>query len=293
MRGYAAGLTEHEVRVAPIPAWVDHERLLGPTDTGQAWHIVTLADGAREARARLSSEVAADLQARLRGLGLDGRALMCSIDPPLRRPLVRGARTEDARRRRATTPGFERAGVRLDDEGRWSLTPERLALRIARTAAHAPIVDAGCGLGGNAIAFARAGSRVVAIEADANRLELARHNAKIYQVDDRIDFIRGDAVTLAREHAERDAILFIDPPWGRDWERSRCGLAQLPLLSALLPIASQYAALWAKLPPSFATAELPEATCEAWFGEAEGDHRRVKFVLAKLAKIESIRAMQK
>jgi hypothetical protein len=277
-------VAEHEVRVAPIPAWIDHERLLGPTDAGQPWHVVALEAGACEARARLSSEAAADLGARLRGLGLDGRALLCSIDPPLRRPLVRRARTEDARRRRATTPGFERAGVRLDDEGRWSLTPEQLALRLARTAARTPIVDAGCGAGGNAIAFARAGSRVVAIEADAGRLALARHNAKIYQVDDRIHFIHGDALTVAREHAERDAILFIDPPWGRDWERERCGLAQLPLLAALLPIASEFAALWAKVPPSFATAELPEATPEAWFGEAEGDRRRIKFVLLRLAE---------
>lgn len=275
-------MAEHEVRVAPIPAWVDHLRLLGPTDTGQPWHTVTLDDGAIEARGRLSSEATADLGARLRGIGLAGHALMCSIDPPLRRPLVRRARTEDARRRRATTPGFERSGVRFDEEGRWSLTPERLALRLARTAAHAAIVDAGCGLGGNAIAFARAGSRVVAIEADPARLALARHNAKIYQVDDRIEFIHGDAVALAREHAERSAILFVDPPWGRDWDRERCGLAQMPLLHALLPIADQYAALWAKLPPSFAVAELPDAKPEAWFGEGEGDRRRVKFVLLRL-----------
>jgi trimethylguanosine synthase len=283
-------VAEHEVRVAPIPVWVDHERLLGPTDAGQPWHVVTLADGSREAQARLRSEAAADLCARLRGVGLDGRALMCSIDPPLRRAVVRRARTEDARRRRATTPGFERAGVRLDEQGRWSLTPERLALRLAHTADHGPIVDAGCGLGGNAIAFARAGSRVLAIEADADRLALARHNAKIYQVDDRIHFVHGDAVALAREHAERDAILFIDPPWGRDWNHERCGLAQLPLLAALLPIASEYAALWVKVPPSFATVELPEATPEAWFGDAEGDRRRIKFVLLRLA---SIRATQK
>ena len=288
MRAYAArGMSEHEVRVAPIPAWVDHERLLGPTDAGQPWHVVTLDDGACEARTRLSSEAAADLQARLRGLGLDGRALVCSIDPPLKRPVVRRARTEDARRRRATTPGFERSGVRLDDEGRWSLTPEQLALRIARTAAHAPIVDAGCGLGGNAIAFARAGSSVIAIEADAARLALARHNAKTYQVADRIHFIHGDAVALAREHATRDAILFIDPPWGRDWAHDRCGLAQLPLLAALLTIASEYAALWAKVPPSFATAELPDATPEAWFGEAEGDRRRIKFVLLRRRTIRA------
>jgi hypothetical protein len=274
-------MSAHEVCVAPIPAWIDRDRLLGPTDAGQPWSVVVREDGSCEARARLSGEVAADLAARLRGVGLDGRALVVSIEPPLRRTLVRRARTEDARRRRVTTPGFERPGVRLDEEGRWSLTPEKLALGIARTAAHAPIVDAGCGLGGNAIAFARAGCRVLAIETDAGRLALARHNAEIYQVADRIRFVHGDAVALAREHAEPEAILFIDPPWGRDWTRDHCGLAQLPLLAALLPIAGGYAALWAKVPPSFAIAELPGAVPQACFGEAEGDRRRVKFVLLR------------
>lgn len=280
----------HEVHVAPIPAWVELERLLGPTDAGQPWRVAALDEGWCEARAILSSDAAADLGARLRGVGLGGRAIACSVDPPLRRAAVRRARTEDARRRRETTPGFERPGVRLDEEGRWSLTPERLALRIARTADHAPIVDAGCGLGGNAIAFARAGCRVTAIEADPARLALARHNAEIYQVADRIRFIPGDAFTLAREHAERDAILYVDPPWGREWNRERCDLAQLPLLAALLPIAaSGYAALWAKVPPSFAIEELPGAVPEAWFGEAEGDRRRVKFVLLRQVQNSSNR----
>lgn len=277
----------HEVRVAPIPVWIDLERLLGPTD-GPPWRVASLDGGWCEARAALSREAAADLGARLRGVGLGGRALVCEVEPPLRRVAVRRARIEDARRRRETTPGFERVGVRLDDEGRWSLTPERLALRLARTADRAPIVDAGCGLGGNAIAFARAGCRVIAIEADRGRLELARHNAKIYQVEDRIRFFHGDAVTLAREHAGRDAILYVDPPWGRDWKRDRCGLAELPLLADLLAIAaSGNAALWAKVPPSFAIEEVPGAVPEAWFGEAEGDRRRVKFVLLRRPSIHA------
>ncbi|MFO7564825.1 MAG: class I SAM-dependent methyltransferase [Enhygromyxa sp.] len=279
----------HEVCVAPLPAWVDLARLLGPS-SGQPWRVEALDEGWCEARASLSSEAAAELAARLRGVGLGGRAIACSIEPPLRRAIVRRARTEDARRRRETTPGFERPGVRLDEEGRWSLTPERLALRIARTADRAPIVDAGCGLGGNAIAFARAGCRVTAIEADPVRLAHARHNAKIYQVDDRIRFVLGDALALAREHAERDAILYVDPPWGREWKRDRCELAKLPLLAALLSVAGpSYAALWAKVPPSFAIDELPNASPEAHFGEAEGDRRRVKFLLLRAEQKSSKR----
>jgi predicted RNA methylase len=286
-------VAEHEVRVAPIPSWVDAERLLGPTGAtadAERWRLELGADGRVTAHARMSSERAADVGARLRGLGLDGLALVTTIEPPLRRAVVRQARTEDARRRRATTPGFLRPGARFDDEGRWSLTPEALAMDLAKAAGGRAIVDAGCGLGGNAIAFARAGCRVHAIEADRERLALARHNAGIYGVADRIGFVHGDAIARVDSLADPEAILFVDPPWGSDWDRLRCTLADLPLLGSLLGAASRYAALWAKLPPSFAVAEfaaglaggLGQVRARAYFGAAEGDFRRIKFVLVEL-----------
>ena len=280
-------MAEHAVQVAPIPAWVDAQRLLGPTGTDAGWQLEPDGGRAVVARARLSSAVAADLAARLRGVGLDGAPLVCAIDPPLRRPLVRKARTEDARRRRATTPGFTRSGARFDDEGRWSLTPESLATRMAAgVGPGARVVDAGCGLGGNAIAFARAGGRVDAIERDLDRLALARHNAAVYGVADRVRFHHGDAVELVERLAGPDAILFVDPPWGTGWDRAHCGLADLPLLAQLLPLAAGFAELWVKLPPSFATAELADVgastRARAWFGEAEGDARRIKFVTVEI-----------
>ena len=119
----------HELRVGPIPRFIDLQRLLGPAlDDG--WAIEDADAGRVFARGRLDSQGAAELVARLRGLRLDERAVGCEVEPELRRPLVRRARTEDARRRRETSPGFERRGVRLDEEGRWSLTPERLALGL-------------------------------------------------------------------------------------------------------------------------------------------------------------------
>jgi SAM-dependent methyltransferase len=283
----------HALRVAPLPAWLDLGRLLGSggaaSDQGDAlpgWELELQADGSVQARAQLSGAQAADLAARLRGLGFDGRALVCEIDPPLSRSQVRRARTQDARRRRETTPGFSRAGTRLDEVGRISLTPEPLALAVAALADRRPIVDAGCGAGGNAIAFARAGCQVRAIEADAARLELARHNAGVYAVQDRIDFIHADALAWVAARPDPAAILFVDPPWGVDWDRSGSSLAELPLLEALVPLAGGYAALWAKLPPSFATAQLLDGAtgdARALFGAAPGDRHRVKFVLVRRA----------
>jgi predicted RNA methylase len=275
---------QNQFRVGPLPDWLDVSRLLGPTGEPDAPWQLSRGEHGLEARATLSSAMAADLAARLRGIGFDGQPLTLEIDPPLSRSVVRRARTQDARRRRATTPGFTRAGTRDDEIGRMSLTPELLAMRIAGWARGRPIVDAGCGIGGNAIAFARAGCRVLAIEADAGRLELARHNAAVYAVADKIEFVHGDALALVPQRRDPEAILFVDPPWGADWSRTGCGLADLPLLAALLPLAAGYAALWAKLPPSFATRELQgggPCSRDALFGEAEGDHRRVKLVLVR------------
>ena len=159
---------------------------------------------------------------------------------------------------------------------------ERLALRIGRLAQGRPVVDAGCGAGGNAIGFARAGSQVVAIEADAERLALARHNARLYGVAKRITFVHGDACERLEPNAE--AILFVDPPWGADWARSGCQPEDMPLLMHLVERAPGFAALWAKLPPSCATAPLlagQAGDAQAVFGEAEGDRRRIKFVLVR------------
>lgn len=274
----------HQVRVGPLPDWLDVPRLLGPTgEPDGAWQLSRGEHGLL-ACATLSSAAAADLAARLRGLGFDGTPLVCEIAPPLSRSLVRRARTDDARRRRATTPGFLRAGTRDDEIGRMSLTPEPLAMRMAAWAQGRVVVDAGCGIGGNAIAFARAGCRVLAIEADPERLELARHNAAVYGVANQIELVHADALALVPARQDPEAILFIDPPWGADWSRGSCGLADLPLLVALLPHAAGYAALWAKVPPSFATKQLLDGgsgRVDAFFGEAEGDHRRVKFVLVR------------
>ena len=54
------------------------------------------------------------------------------------------------------------------------------------------IVDGFCGVGGNAIQFAFTCERVIAIDIDPTKIELARHNAAVYGVADRIEFIVGD-----------------------------------------------------------------------------------------------------
>ena len=59
------------------------------------------------------------------------------------------------------------------------------------------IVDAFAGVGGNAIQFALTCDRVIAVELCAQRLQIARHNAEVYGVADKIEFVQGDFLELA------------------------------------------------------------------------------------------------
>ena len=103
-------------------------------------------------------------------------------------------------------------GVRMDREGWFSVTPEKIAEHIAERCQSDVVVDAFCGVGGNAIQFAFTCEHVIAIDIDPVRLECARHNARVYGVEGRISFILGDFFKLA-PFLKAD-VVFLSPPWG-------------------------------------------------------------------------------
>ncbi|NXO73927.1 TGS1 synthase, partial [Phainopepla nitens] len=107
-------------------------------------------------------------------------------------------------------------GIKLDREGWFSVTPEKIAEHIAVRVSQSfncdIIVDAFCGVGGNAIQFALTSKSVIAIDIDAEKLRLARHNAEVYGVAERIHFLRGDYMALAA--GLRADVVFLSPPWG-------------------------------------------------------------------------------
>jgi trimethylguanosine synthase len=132
-------------------------------------------------------------------------------------------------------------GCLLDEEGWYSVTPEKIADQIADRCRCDTIIDAFCGVGGNTIAFAKTCERgtsnlnmsqhlltyshtsnaVIAIDNSPIRIALARHNAKIYGVSDRIEFILGDFLSFVRSQsaspptsARRIDVVFLSPPWG-------------------------------------------------------------------------------
>ncbi len=253
----------HTVTVTGVPPWIDPARLLGPG---------VRADGPAYVAA-LPRDEAADVQARLRNVGLGGQVIHVHVTPHLKRSHVRAARTRDARARRDTTPGFTRSDVHLDEEGRWSLTPEVLALAMGAHAEGRHVIDLGCGVGGNAIGFARAGCTVDAIEADRTRAAMARHNAAVYDVSERITVHHADGLALLP--TLRADLIFIDPPWGTEWNREQTTADDFPLLGAALADGRE---VWAKLPPSFDPRTVPGSIPAGAFGRACGDRHRVKFV---------------
>ncbi|XP_014737124.1 PREDICTED: trimethylguanosine synthase [Sturnus vulgaris] len=107
-------------------------------------------------------------------------------------------------------------GIKLDREGWFSVTPEKIAEHIAVRVSQSfncdIIVDAFCGVGGNAIQFALTSKRVIAIDIDPEKLRLARHNAEVYGVAEHIDFLCGDFMALAA--SLRADVVFLSPPWG-------------------------------------------------------------------------------
>ncbi len=53
------------------------------------------------------------------------------------------------------------------------------------------------GAGGNSIQFAFTCERVIAIDIDPVKIAMAKHNATLYGVQDRIEFILGDYLKLS------------------------------------------------------------------------------------------------
>ncbi|XP_069702009.1 uncharacterized protein Tgs1 isoform X2 [Periplaneta americana] len=103
-------------------------------------------------------------------------------------------------------------GIKLDEESWFSVTPERIAGHIAERCRCDIVVDAFCGAGGNSIQFAFTCARVIAIDIDPQKIALARHNADVYGVADRIEFVVGDFMSLAPS-LQAD-VVFLSPPWG-------------------------------------------------------------------------------
>jgi trimethylguanosine synthase len=241
--------------------------------------------------AELPASRARWLLATLDGLSVGGGKLSVRTEPPIRRGRRPSPREDrDARRRRLFSRWHE--GIRADEEGLVGATPEALAQRIA-SGLRGVVIDGTCGVGSIAIACAREPgvTKVVAVDRDRTRLAMAAHNASIYGVSDRIDFVRGDLLELLGRL--RGDTLVIDPPWGgASYDRERVAIEDVPFDLAGA-IAAFSGAIVLKLPRSFDVATLPGLSSGArspdarfargaWSVEAMVDERGIlKFLVAR------------
>ncbi|XP_068643150.1 uncharacterized protein [Aristolochia californica] len=102
-------------------------------------------------------------------------------------------------------------GIKMDEEGWFSVTPESIARHHATRCSSGIIIDCFTGVGGNVIQFARK-NHVIAIDINPQKIAYAQHNATVYGVVDRIDFISGDFFQLSPK-LKGDTV-FLSPPWG-------------------------------------------------------------------------------
>ncbi len=95
------------------------------------------------------------------------------------------------------------------------------------------VQDLTCSLGGNTIFLAQQVKKVIAVDLSEEKIACAKLNAAVYGVDDKIDFIIGDAFLNIDKNVDA---FFIDPARDREGEtKTRSFLNSSPSLLDILP----------------------------------------------------------
>jgi len=116
------------------------------------------------------------------------------------------------------------------------------------------VADLGAGIGGDALALAAAGKRVLAVERDPLRAEILRHNAAALGLAGRIEVVEADW----RELEPVFDAAFADPARRSGGRRTVHLDAMEPPFSDLVRFARRLPALAVKLAPALVKDELPE-----------------------------------
>ncbi|CAI5740862.1 unnamed protein product [Peronospora destructor] len=103
-------------------------------------------------------------------------------------------------------------GIQLDHESWYSVTPQVVAEHIATRLSCDVVIDPFAGCGGNVIQLAMTCKQVIAIDIDPEKIRMAKHNASIYGVAQKIEWIVGNSIDIL-SRLKADAV-FLSPPWG-------------------------------------------------------------------------------
>ncbi|KAF6003339.1 Trimethylguanosine synthase [Cyanidiococcus yangmingshanensis] len=168
---------------------------------------------------------------------LETGAVSEPVQAPLRKRTRRSDRTRDQARSLSMLDRYVAQryvlwsrydlGIQMTWNSFYEVTPEPISLHIAsrfrsKLKDSMLIADLFAGVGSNAIALAGSSDDarqtvepyVIAVECNASKCRMLRHNARIYEVSHRVDVVIADAFTLLpRWQAVFDAV-FASPPWG-------------------------------------------------------------------------------
>ncbi|GGJ99169.1 methyltransferase [Pilimelia anulata] len=151
-----------------------------------------------------------------------------------------------------TRPGLEQATRRV--------VADRRAARLAAAGVRR-LADLGCGLGADALAAARAGIAVLAVEADPGTAALARHNAAALGLADRVEVRCADAAAV--DLSGYDAV-FCDPARRRGGSRVFDPAAYSPPWDFVAALPGRVPRTALKLAPGIDHALLPPGAEGEW-----------------------------
>lgn len=184
-------------------------------------------------------------------------------------------------RARSKFPAAERlffTAEALEQATAWPIAQRRAAW-LDQQAPPGPVLDLGCGIGGDLLALAQR-RQVIAFETDPVRIRLAEANVAALGLREQVQFIQTDWThALAADRLPAAAAAFADPARRVDGRRIFSVEAMQPPLSQLLQLQQRLPHLGVKTMPGIADAEIPansgvefishEGICKEailWFG---------------------------
>jgi hypothetical protein len=164
-------------------------------------------------------------------------------------------------------------------------TPEVVGRYRAGRLKCSVLADISCGIGGQAVCFAKECGKVYGIDIDDERLECARRNAGVYGVDN-ITFIEGDALSpqVVKQVADAE-IIFSDParPAEEDVRQTDSLRPGIPMvMEAYRDVTDSFAF---EAPPQMPPERI-DLDCEREYLSVDGQLNRLTLYFGRLERCE-------